>query len=44
MEKAGSIIAYLAAWLKELIWTMMNTKKWLADLKTALNDETTTEA
>ena len=37
MDKASGIIAYIAAWVKEVIWTFFNTKAWLDDVKKELD-------
>ena len=47
MDKAGAIIAYIAAWVKELIYTFFHTQEWLEKMEgkyDALKAETTTEA
>ena len=47
MDKAGAIIAYIAAWIKEVIYTFFHSQEWLekmGDKFDALTAETTTEA
>lgn len=39
MDKAVGIVEYLAAWLKELIWTFFNTQAWFEKVEGMLPKE-----